>query len=154
MRVEVRSAILSNPGATMTVTGCTLSGNAAIGAAGGDGDNQLWLRAGRRDQRFRELDRSQFDAHRQPGPGHAPGPRRRPITDCLERQCDRRRRHLLPRRLSVPAAAATVADSTLAGNQAVGGAGGGAGSAGSVGEGGGISLIAVPSALVDRLYAR
>ena len=47
----------------------------------------------------------------------------------------------------VPNATVSVADSTLTGNQAIGGAGA-AGSAGSVGEGGGISLIAVPSALV------
>ena len=42
----------------------------------------------------------------------------------------------------------SVADSTLSGNQAIGGVGA-AGSAGSVGEGGGISLIAVPPALVS-----
>jgi hypothetical protein len=136
----------NTPGTTMTVTGCTLSGNAAIGAAGGDGLINFGSGQGGGINDFDNLTvrDSTLTGNLAQGTPLAPGAAPSQTSNsgsttagggvfCLG--------------VYVPDAAVSVADSTLAGNQAIGGAGA-AGSAGSIGEGGGISLIAVPPALV------
>jgi hypothetical protein len=136
----------NTPGTTMTVTGCTLSGNAAIGAAGDDGVVNFGSEQGGGINDFDNLTvrNSTLIGNQALGTPLAPGavPSQTPNSGsttagggvfCLG--------------VYVPNAAVSVADSTVSGNQAIGGAGA-AGSAGSVGEGGGISLIAVPPALV------
>ena len=140
----------NTPGTTMTVTGCTLSGNAAIGESGGDGITNFGSGQGGGINDFDNLTvvNSTLIGNLALGTPLAPGavPSQTPNSGsttagggvfCLG--------------VYVPAAAVSVADSTLTGNQAIGGAGA-AGSAGSVGEGGGISLIAVPSALVSDCW--
>ena len=142
----------NTPGTTMTVTGCMLGGNAAIGKAGGDGITNYGSGQGGGINDFDNLTvvNSTLICNQALGTHLAPGavPSQTPDSGsttagggvfCLG--------------VYVPNAAVIVADSTVTGNQAIGGAGA-AGSAGSVGEGGGISLIAVPPALVtDCLVA-
>ena len=136
----------NTPGTTMTVTGCTLSGNAAIGEAGGDGITNFGSGQGGGINDFDNLTVVEFDTHRQPRPGTplASGavPSQTPSSGsstagggvfCLG--------------VYVPAAAVSR-DRQYAHRQSGNGGAGAAGSAGSVAEGGGISLIAVPSALV------
>ncbi len=129
-----------------------LSGNAAIGKAGGDGITNYGSGQGGGINDFDNLTvvNSTLICNQALGTHLAPGavPSQTPDSGsttagggvfCLG--------------VYVPDAAVIVADSTVTGNQAIGGAGA-AGSAGSVGEGGGISLIAVPPALVvDCLVA-
>ena len=130
----------------MTVTDCTLCGNAAMGEAGGDGITNFGSGQGGGINDFDNLTvlNSTLTGNVAQGTPLAPGavPSQTPSSGsatagggifCLG--------------VYVPAATVTVADSTLTGNQATGGAGG-AGSAGSVGEGGGVSLIGIPSGLV------
>ncbi len=137
----------NTPGTTMTVTGCTLSANAAIGEAGGDGITNFGSGQGGGINDFDNLTvvDSTLTGNRAQGTPLAPGavPSQTPSSGsstagggvfCLG--------------VYVPNATVRVSGSTLTGNQAVGGAGA-AGSAGSVGEGGGISLIGVPSGLVS-----
>ncbi len=136
----------SNLGATMTVAGCKLSGNAAIGSAGGDGITNFGSGQGGGINDFASLTvrNSTLTNNQAVGTPLAPGAvPSQTVSDgsasagggifCLT--------------TSSVTATASVADSTLTGNQAQGGAGA-PGSAGSIGEGGGISLIVVPSALV------
>ena len=145
----------SNDGATMTVTGCTLSSNAAIGAAGGDGENNFGSGQGGALNNFANLivHNSTLTNNLALGTPMAPGavPSQTVSSGSATAGggifC-------IPGIFGVTSATATITDSTLVGNQAVGGAGAAgsasvAGSAGSIGEGGGISLIAVESALVD-----
>ena len=133
----------------MTVTGCTLSGNAAIGEAGGDGMVNFGSGQGGGINDFDNLTvvNSTLIGNQALGTPLAPGaaPSQTPNSGsttagggvfCLG--------------VYVPNATVSVTGSTLTGNQAVGGAGA-AGGAGSVGEGGGISLIGVPSGLRVRL---
>lgn len=134
-------------GGTMTVTDCTLSDNAAIGSAGGDGINNFGSGQGGGINNFANL--VVYDSNIRDnlalGTPLAAGavPSQTPSSGsatagggifCLT--------------IFLPTASVTVADSTISGNQAVGGAGA-ANSAGSVAEGGGISLILVPSASVS-----
>jgi hypothetical protein len=133
-------------GATMTVTGSTFSDNAAIGAAGGDGVSNFGSGQGGAINDFSSLivRDSTLTGNLALGTPLAPGvvPSQGPVSGTSTAGggiC------CLP--ITVPTATVTVADSTLAGNRAVGGAGA-AGSAGSVGEGGGMALIFVPSGLV------
>jgi len=151
----------NTPGTTMTVTGCTISGNAAIGEAGGDGITNFGSGQGGGINDFDNLTvlDSRVAGNVAQGTPLAPGavPSQTPSSGsatagggvfCLG--------------VYVPAANVNISNSTLAGNQAVGGAGaagvssiaGGAGSAGSVGQGGGISLIVVPSAVVEGCALR
>jgi hypothetical protein len=136
----------NTPGTTMTVTGCTLCGNAAIGEAGGDGVVNFGSGQGGGINDFDNLTilNSTLTDNLAQGAPLAPGavPSQAPSNGsstvgggvlCLG--------------FFVPAPAVDVADCTFIGNQAVGGAGA-PGSAGSVGEGGGLSLAAIPSALV------
>jgi hypothetical protein len=137
----------NTPGTTMTVTGCTLSGNAAIGEAGGDGISNFGSGQGGGINDFDNLTvvNSTVNGNFAQGTPLAPGavPSQTPNSGsttagggvfCLGAY--------------VPNAAVSVTGSTVSGNQAIGGAGA-AGSAGSVGEGGGISLILVPSGVVS-----
>ncbi len=134
----------------MTVTGCTLSGSAAKGAAGGDGEINFGSGQGGGINDFASLIvcNSTLTDNLAVGTPLAPGKR----PDGLERQCGRRRRHLLPhflRHCPQPRSLPTVRSPAIRLSVAPGAAG----SSGGVGEGGGISLIAVPSAAGDRLYA-
>ncbi|MGO9112125.1 MAG: right-handed parallel beta-helix repeat-containing protein [Thermoguttaceae bacterium] len=144
----------SNVGATMTVTGCTLSGNAAIGAAGGDGITNFGSGQGGGINNFANLivRNSTLTNNLALGTPLAPGavPSQTVSSGSATAGggifC-------LPGTPGVTHATAIVTDSTLVGNQAVGGAGAAgsaeaAASAGSIGEGGGISLVFVDSALV------
>jgi hypothetical protein len=142
----------NTPGTTMTVAGCTLSGNAAIGETGGDGMTNFGSGQGGGINDFDNLALvdSTLTGNRAVGTLLAPGAAPSQTSNsgsttagggvfCLG--------------VYVPDATVSVAGSTLTGNQAIGGAGA-AGSAGSVGEGGGLSLIGVPSGLVsDGLVA-
>jgi hypothetical protein len=133
-------------GATMTVTNCTLGGNTAIGEAGGDGITNFGSGQGGGINDFSTLNVSNStlcDNLAQGTPlalGAVPSQ-----TVSSGSASAGGGIFCLPN--FVPTATVTVANSTLTGNQAVGGAGA-PGSAGSIGEGGGISLIVVPSALV------
>ena len=137
----------NTPGTTMTVTGCTLSGNAAIGEAGGDGMINFGSGQGGAINDFDNLTvvNSTLIGNEALGAPLAPGAAPSQTSNsgsttagggvfCLG--------------VYVPNATVSVTGSTLTGNQAVGGAGA-AGGAGSVGEGGGISLIGVPSGLLS-----
>ena len=137
----------NTPGTTMTVTGCTLSDNAAIGEAGGDGMVNFGSGQGGGINDFDNLTlvNSTLIGNQAVGTPLAPGaaPSQTPNSGsttagggvfCLG--------------VYVPNATVSVTSSTITGNQAVGGVGA-AGSAGSVGEGGGISLIGVTSGLVS-----
>ncbi len=136
----------SNLGAIMTVTGCSLSGNAAIGAAGGDGMTNFGSGQGGGINDFASLivRNSTITGNLALGTPLAPGA---VPSQTVSSGSGVAGGGIFCLTASNVTATAMVADSTLAGNQAVGGAGAD-GSAGSVGEGGGISFIAVPSAVV------
>ena len=136
----------NTPGTTMTVTGCTLNRNAAIGAAGGDGIVNFGSGQGGGINDFDNLTvvNSSLNCNKALGTPLAPG--------AVPSQSSNNGSStvgggVLCLGVFVPNATVRVTGSTLTGNQAVGGAGA-AGSAGSVGEGGGISLAAIPSAVV------
>jgi hypothetical protein len=133
-------------GATMTVTDCTLCDNAAIGAAGGDGETNFGSGQGGGINNFGSLivSNSTLTGNLAQGTPLAPGAvPSQTVSDgsasagggifCLTTDT---------------AATATITDSALSGNQAVGGPGA-AGSAGSIGEGGGISVIAAEALVTD-----
>ena len=93
----------SDAGATLTVTDCTLGDNAAIGAAGGDGTTNYGSGQGGGINSIGTLtviDSTLSDNLAQARLGSG----RRPLAGSLEQQCDRRRRHLLPRPLRRPRA--------------------------------------------------
>lgn len=129
----------SHVGAVMTVTGCTLTDNAAIGAANGDGITNFGSGQGGGINDFGTLivDNSTLTGNVALGTPLAPGAvPSQTVSDgsgvagggifCLT--------------TDDPASVA-VANSSLTGNQAIGGAGA-AGSAGSIGEGGGLAVVA------------
>jgi hypothetical protein len=137
----------SSPVGTMTVTDCTFNSNAAIGAAGGDGVAYFGSGQGGGINTFGSLIvlHSSLRDNLALGAPLAPG--------------------VAPSQTSVSGtstagggifaffgflsgvAVLTITDSSITGNQAVGGSGA-PGAAGSVGQGGGISIFAVPSGLV------
>jgi hypothetical protein len=129
----------SHVGATMTVTGCTISGNSAIGAAGGDGATNFGFGQGGGINDLSSLtvrdstltDNLALGAPLVPGVPALSVKLNTAVAGggilCLDE--------------FVPSTV-VIADSTLTGNQAVGGAGA-AGSPGSEAGGGGISLILV-----------
>ena len=136
----------SDFGATMTVTGCTISGNAAIGASGGDGVINFGSGQGGGINDFASLIvcNSTLTDNLAMGTPLAPGA---VPSQTVSSGSAVAGGGIFCLTFSNVPATANVTDTTLTGNQAVGGAGA-AGSVGSVGEGGGISLIAVPAALV------
>jgi hypothetical protein len=136
----------SDFGATMTVTGCTISGNAAIGATGGDGVINFGSGQGGGINDFASLIVQDSTVADNVAMGTPLAPGAVPSQTVSSGSAVAGGGIFCLTFSNVPATA-IVAGCTLDGNQAVGGAGA-AGSAGSVGEGGGISLIAVPSALV------
>jgi len=129
----------SHFGATMSVTGCTISGNSAIGAAGGDGATNFGFGQGGGINDLSSLtvrdstltDNLALGAPLVPGVPALSVKLNTAVAGggilCLDE--------------FVPSTV-VIADSTLTGNQAVGGAGA-AGSPGSEAGGGGISLILV-----------
>jgi hypothetical protein len=148
------SSITVGATANMTVTGCTLSDNAAIGAAGGGGPgnaNNFGSGQGGAINNFANLivRNSTLTDNLALGTPLAPG-----VTPSQSLNSGSavagggifELSNFLPDGTLLPASM-IVADSTLVGNRAVGGAGA-AGSAGSVGEGGGISVVVFSSAQV------
>ena len=87
----------SNVGATLTVTDCTLTDNAAIGAAGGDGTTNYGSGQGGGINSIGTLTVRDSTLTDNLAQGCASGSGCRPLAVGLEQQCDRRRRHLLPR---------------------------------------------------------
>ncbi len=137
----------NTPGTTMTVTGCTLSDNAAIGEAGGDGMINFGSGQGGGINDFDNLTlvNSTLIGNQAVGTPLAQGAA---PSQSSNNGSSTVGGGVLCLGVFVPNATVSVTGSTLTGNQAVGGAGA-AGSAGSVGEGGGISLAGVPSGLVS-----
>jgi hypothetical protein len=133
-------------GATMSVTNCTLSSNAAVGAAGGDGITNFGSGQGGGINDFSSLNVSNSTLCDNLAQG-TPLARGAVPSQTVSSGSASAGGGIFCLPNFVPTATVTVANSTLTGNQAVGGAGA-PGSAGSIGEGGGISLIVVPSALV------
>ncbi len=128
-------------GATMTVTGCTLSGNAAIGAAGGDGVINFSLGQGGGINSFANsiVRNSTLTGNLAFGAPLAPG--------VAPSQNSSTGSESVGGGIFHAVGTLMVADSVLTGNQAVGGAGA-AGSAGSVGGGGGITVFGLSSGSV------
>jgi hypothetical protein len=154
------SSITFGATANMTVTGCTFSGNAAIGAAGalGAATNNFGSGQGGAINNFANLivrDSTLTDNLAQ-GTPLAPGVT--PSQGLLSGSAVAgggifEVSNFTPAGAPIPATM-IVADCTLTGNHAIGGAGspGNASnppSAGSVGEGGGISVVVFSSALVE-----
>ncbi len=133
-------------GATMTVTNCMLSDNAATGAAGGDGVTNFGSGQGGGINDFSSLSVSNSTLTDNLAVGTPLAAGAVPSQTVSGGSASAGGGIFCLPNL-VPTATVTVADSRLTGNQAVGGAGA-PGSAGSIGEGGGISLIVVPSAVV------
>ena len=133
-------------GAVMTVTGCTLTGNKAIGEAGGDGETNFGSGQAGGINDFSSLivcDSTLTDNTALGTPlalGAVP-------SQSVSSGSATVGGGIFCVPITVPNATVIVSGTTLTGNQAVGGAGA-ADSAGSVGEGGGICLIAVSSAQV------
>ena len=128
-------------GATMTVAGCTFNANSAIGKAGGDGVINFGSGQGGGINDFSNLNVSNSTLCDNLAQGTPLAPGAVPSQTVSSGSASAGGGiFCLPN--FVPTAAVIVAGSTLAGNQAVGGAGA-AGSAGSIGEGGGIALIVV-----------
>jgi hypothetical protein len=127
----------SHHGATMTVTGCTISGNSAIGAKGGDGATNFGFGEGGgiNDLSSLTVRDSTLTDNLALGETLVPGVPIQSVTLNTAVAGG----GILVLDQYVPSTV-VIADCTLRGNQAVGGAGA-AGSPGSEGEGGGISLI-------------
>ena len=131
----------SNVGATLTVTGCTLKDNAALGAAGGDGINNYGSGQGGGINSIGTLtvrDSTLTDNLAQGAPLAASVV---PSQSVLSNSATAGGGIFC---LDLAGGSVLVADSTLTGNQAVGGSG----PAPALAEGGGISLVLVPSGLV------
>jgi hypothetical protein len=132
---------------TMTVTGCTLKSNAAIGVAGGDGVTNFGFAQGGGINTFANLIvlNSTLSDNLALGTPLAPGavPSQTPSNGSATGGGG------IVAVMGPPSSGTfvTITDSSLTGNQAVGGPGA-PGAAGSVGSGGGILLVSVPSALV------
>jgi hypothetical protein len=131
----------SNLGATMTVTGCTLADNEAIGAANGDGATNFGSGQGGGINSIGGLTVSDSMLTNNRAQGAPLAADVVPSQTVLSNSgtagggifC-----------LDLAGSSVLIADSTIAGNQAVGGSG----PAPAVAEGGGLSLILVPSGLV------
>ena len=131
----------SNVGATLTVTGCTLRDNAAIGAAGGDGTTNYGSGQGGGINSIGTLtvrDSTLTDNLAQGAPLAADVV---PSQSVLSNSATAGGGIFC---LDLFGGPVLIADSTITGNQAVGGSG----PAPALAEGGGISLVLVPSGLV------
>ncbi len=131
----------SNVGATLTVTDCSLRDNAAIGAADGDGTTNFGSGQGGGINSIGTLtvrDSTLTDNLAQGAPLAADVV---PSQSVLSNSATAGGGIFC---LDLAGGPVVIADSTLSGNEAVGGSG----SAPAVAEGGGISLILVPSGLV------
>ena len=131
----------SDVGATLTVTGCTLKDNAAIGAAGGDGTTNFGSGQGGGINSIGTLtvrDSTLTDNLAQGAPLAADVA---PSQSVLSNSATAGGGIFC---LDLFGGPVLIADSTLNGNQAVGGSG----PAPALAEGGGISLVLVPSGLV------
>jgi hypothetical protein len=142
------SLVFSTTTANMTVTGCSLSDNQAIGAAGGGGvNNSVNFGSGQGGgiNNFANLvvDDSTLSDNLAQGSPLAPGVAPAQV---LLANTSVAGGGIFELTNNIPASM-TVTDSTLSGNHAVGGDGT-AGSAGAVGEGGGISVVVFSSAVV------
>jgi len=131
-------------GATMIVTGCTLSGNAAIGAAGGDGVSNFGSGQGGGINNFANLivsDSTLTGNLAQGSPLVSTAPVQHVLANTVVAGGG-----ILELTNFAPATM-LVTDSTISGNRAVGAAGA-AGGTGSIGEGGGISVVGGSLAVV------
>jgi len=131
----------SNVGATLTVTGCTLNDNAALGAAGGDGTTNYGSGQGGGINSIGTLtvrNSTLTDNVAQGAPLAANVP---PSQSVLSNSATAGGGIFC---LDLFGGTVLIAGSTLTGNQAVGGAG----TAPALAEGGGISLVLVPSGVV------
>jgi hypothetical protein len=137
----------SDQGATLTVTGCTISGNSAAGADGGDGMNNFGSGQGGGINSIGALTvrNSTVTVNLAQGAALASNvvPSQQVLSNtatagggifCLDLAS-----------FNVASTPVVIANSTVRGNQAVGGSG----PAPAIGEGGGISLVIVPSGLVS-----
>jgi len=140
-------------GTTLTVTGCTISGNSAIGEAGGDGVNNFSSGQGGGINCISGLTLSNSTITDNLALGEPMAAGAVPSQTVSSGSAVAGGGVFC---LDLGSGAVSIADTVVAGNQAIGGAGaagvsgvaGGAGSAGSVGEGGGISLVFVSSGVV------
>ena len=131
----------SDAGATLTVTNCTLTGNAAMGAPGGDGTTNYGSGQGGGINSIGALtvrNSTLTDNLAQGAPLAANVP---PSQSVLSNSATAGGGIFC---LDLAGGSVLIADSTLTGNQAVGGSG----PAPALAEGGGISLVLVPSGLV------
>ena len=128
-------------GATLTVTGCTLKDNAAIGAAGGDGMTNFGSGQGGGINSIGTLTVRDSTLTNNLAEGAPLAADVVPSQSVLSNSATAGGGIFC---LDLAGGSVLVADSTLTGNQAVGGSG----PAPALAEGGGLSLVLVPSGLV------